>query len=701
MAGAVTAGAVLAVRSWRKSPSQAAQAISPTSSPLTAITSLPGAPYALLSIPDFARFQREFAATEMGALLHDPELRAKARAAADAFAHTPQVASLAVVAAALDDLAELGIESVTGGVFPLAGDAERSIGIAIALHGDDAQRILAWLDSQLAARSPRADGDVVCFDASLCRQLRGDVVFLGSSRAALDLADAILAAVERERVVSAVRRLEPSAGAVTGFVDIQALVKAAKTRLEADPEQARMLDRVGADAFDYLVYSQGTEGPLFRGSMILSYDEASAGLLGTLLQFPVRELTFDTKLPQHYDQAVFGHLDNPAATFERVLAGIRELMPVEAQQQIDQGLALASGLFGLDLKNDLFAALGGEIGVAYQVDTTAMPVSPVEVLESASGIVVVGVTDMPRLERLLARLEPLAAMQGMAITQESVAGGTIRTLPLPEANSRTPAIGLARDLLVIGTDRDEVRAVLAGTATTLSGDSVYRKRKEQFPDEESWRSYSRSLGINARNLLGSLLQSQRAARGHAHATQQSLSTIATAVEGHLSEHGIAPRAATISELATLLAPTPGEPLPQTDAWGEPIGYAASGKSYVLWSLGKDRTAERDWLSCLTGCDDEIRTTTGDDQDLVLARGQFIRWPEEAHEAPLATEATMPTAVSDLASALDARLAAWPPSMTVTRKIPGGIAYQALSPGDVSLSLLVGIASGTGPLASLH
>ncbi len=105
----------------------------------------------------------------------------------------------------------------------------------------------------------------------------------------------------------------------------------------------------------------------------------------------------------------------------------------------------------------------------------------------------------------------------------------------------------------------------------------------------------------------------------------TLRTLATAVDLHSRTHGGHPHLGAdpipATRLASLLTPTDGERLRFHDGWGRPLLYRSEGTGYRLWSHGKDGR-----FGGPSGTPSRGAVTSFED-DLVLANGSFLAWPE--------------------------------------------------------------------------
>jgi len=126
------------------------------------------------------------------------------------------------------------------------------------------------------------------------------------------------------------------------------------------------------------------------------------------------------------------------------------------------------------------------------------------------------------------------------------------------------------------------------------------------------------------NYLGALTRARQKR------TMSDIRTIASAWEARAAESqsyvsaGFSYPAAVITfdQLRTSLAPGYIPSLPQVDAWGSPLEFAAIGKDvYAIRSPGRDGIFE--------GTSYSADPTSSPDCDIVYANGSFVRFPASA------------------------------------------------------------------------
>ena len=111
-------------------------------------------------------------------------------------------------------------------------------------------------------------------------------------------------------------------------------------------------------------------------------------------------------------------------------------------------------------------------------------------------------------------------------------------------------------------------------------------------------------------------------RGKQKRSMADMRTIGTAVESYAVDNSKYPVAVTASALASVVSPVFIRTMPTTDGWSNQYSIASASNQYTITSLGRDNTSQ----GCLTGT-----FTTGFDQDLCFANGQFIQYPRGAQQ----------------------------------------------------------------------
>ncbi len=103
-------------------------------------------------------------------------------------------------------------------------------------------------------------------------------------------------------------------------------------------------------------------------------------------------------------------------------------------------------------------------------------------------------------------------------------------------------------------------------------------------------------------------------------TMMDLHTIGVALESYSNDHAFYPRVeeGPVEEIASFLVPTYVRPIPVRDGWSRPIAYWSDGVGYTLASWGADGVETAPWTA---------GPTHHVNADIVLARGQFVQWPE--------------------------------------------------------------------------
>lgn len=105
-------------------------------------------------------------------------------------------------------------------------------------------------------------------------------------------------------------------------------------------------------------------------------------------------------------------------------------------------------------------------------------------------------------------------------------------------------------------------------------------------------------------------------------TMADMRTIATAVDGYISDNNKVPAAATLEELRPLLVPKYAKELAEKDGWANDLSYAPLPQGYAIASGGADGDLDRAL--------DEYKMQQGTqhfDCDIVFAYGKFVQYPQ--------------------------------------------------------------------------
>ena len=668
-----------------------------------ALDELPGDSLAVSLIADFEDWRRSFERTEVGELLADPELKQKFEAA---IATTENRDGGEAVDKALELLAELdplGVKGIAASVYPLAVEGAEPFGVAMVISSDDPKRVVDWL----LAKSKEAGGeapeptrgetggvDFECRD-ELCVAVRDGSVLLAAPRAGIEhvLSGAAGRLSDSERVAAAMAATGAQPGGSFGFLEMRGGVETLRGKIGSEamaeldapgPELEKMFELLGTDGWDYMAYADATRDGLFEGRLVFHYDRARAGLLGVLLESPEGEPTVDRMLPSGSTAAGLGRLDDPAATYDKLLDEIRAMLDEPQRSQLDQQLQMTK-MLGFDLRDDLFATFGGEMGVAYTMDAAALlePDKVAEALDDIRFQMVVGVVDQPRLESLLARLDAF----GVVAATHEIGDGKLRELAVP-VEGMAPAVALADGWLVLGTHGDDVRGALDGSLRSLADDPRYREARDRLPKAGGWFSYQGTVSMKLEDVLAQLRDRMESSKGQQQATYESVSAAAGAIQAYVEATGQAPSGGVqVLHLREALVPAHTDDLAVDDGWGRPLHYARSGAGYVVWSHGADGEPDRDWSECASGCAELTAPVSRASDDIVAASGSFIRWPGDA-----GGEGEIPAEVVELVQAFDERLSGLSPSVAVVRSTDAGMRYDMLAPVPVMAFAGIGLAA---------
>jgi len=659
----------------------------------TTLRGLPGDSFAAGSIANLTRYADDFALTEIGRMMADPQVRRAIEEIVRTLNTDPAEATRLVTA--LQGLAEmrgLGVRSLAMAAFPIESETDDATGAGAIVACDDPRRLADWLDGKLGGAGVEGNQgglSYVCHD-SLCRAVRANTLLIGSPLAALlRVADDETGLAESTLVEQLVTESQAVPHGFFGFVDLQHVVAAVRAAAADEAEAGPFFEVAGLDALQLATYTHQPDGDGFMSRLDVRFDGASSGLLPVLLDFPVAPATVHEALPADMATASFGHLDDPANTFDRLLEEIRKVMPEEDRASVDQSLGFVSGLLGIDLRNDVFAAFQGELGIAY----TRPDVSdPQQMLNELRWLMILGLADSAPIDRLLDRLTPFAAMQGQAIKTETLGDGSLRRLATPMPGGMSPVIAVADGRLVAGSLEEDVRAVYDG-GPSLADDPRYQQAMRGMPEAASWWGFASRPTIGVRSTLELALNQKSDDPALQGATYRSLTEIASAVEAYRFASGDAPAGAAVPAILDDLVPQYAAELLGLDGWEQPLGYAARHDLYVIWSIGSDGEREQDWARCVDGCNDQAGTVTTTASDLVIANGEFIRWPAadgiEAEPAELAPE------LAQAAALLDARLAQLPPAAFVLRRHEHGLELLGRAPFDAGLTATIATVVGLG------
>ena len=106
-------------------------------------------------------------------------------------------------------------------------------------------------------------------------------------------------------------------------------------------------------------------------------------------------------------------------------------------------------------------------------------------------------------------------------------------------------------------------------------------------------------------------------RGKQKRSMADLRSIGTAVEAYAVDNSKYPVVTTATALSSIVSPIFIKTMPTVDGWSNQFSVASATTDYTLTSLGRDNASQ----GCVTGT-----FTTGFDQDLCFANGQFIQYP---------------------------------------------------------------------------
>ncbi len=107
-------------------------------------------------------------------------------------------------------------------------------------------------------------------------------------------------------------------------------------------------------------------------------------------------------------------------------------------------------------------------------------------------------------------------------------------------------------------------------------------------------------------------------RGKQKRSMADMRSIGTAVEAYAVDNNVYPVATTATGLQSIVAPIYIKSMPTIDGWSNTFAVAAATTQYTITSNGRDGLSQ----GCVTGT-----ITTGFDQDLCFANGQFIQYPQ--------------------------------------------------------------------------
>ena len=434
----------------RKKEELAADAAARTGMVVGALRGFPADAYGFGAIANLTEYGRKLGETALGKMIKDPEIHAKARAAAAVLGDSRALEDFDAALASAAEAANLGLRLLAFAVFPVpppgptpgspdaapAAAPATSTGFALVVACDDPAKVAAWLDAKLAAAaastlaatdapaapaaspagvasaspapsesaggalgptpelraedlprtpSPLAPseptpapaavhGEVagvpfVCREA-LCRAVRANTVVVASPLAALrrmlETSPGAPSPAEAARVRTALEATDATTDSLFVFADLARLVDAARPSAPPGSDAARATELLGLGSLDSFAFVQHPEGDVFRERARLAYDAGRSGLLGALLDVPPGEIAFDCFLPAAAPVVVAARLPNLPALFDRLLAETRKAAKPEEAAKIDQALAALRGQAGIDLRNDVLAAFGGEWGMALQ-----------------------------------------------------------------------------------------------------------------------------------------------------------------------------------------------------------------------------------------------------------------------------------------------------------------------------------------------
>ncbi len=114
-------------------------------------------------------------------------------------------------------------------------------------------------------------------------------------------------------------------------------------------------------------------------------------------------------------------------------------------------------------------------------------------------------------------------------------------------------------------------------------------------------------------------------RGRQKRSMADLRGLANGIEQYSIDHGRYPVVTDITALAGVVEPDYIKVVPRTDGWGMNFYVASDAERYTLGSCGKGATA---CSSISVTANGGTGGPTGDfSDDIVLALGSFIQWPE--------------------------------------------------------------------------
>jgi hypothetical protein len=199
-----------------------------------------------------------------------------------------------------------------------------------------------------------------------------------------------------------------------------------------------------------------------RDTWALTYSEPPRGLL-SLLDCTDGEMDFLACSPANTG-AYVGLRISPEAFVDKLLAVSAELFP-GSEEALAAGLARASAELGMDVRQELLAALGDEIGV-YLTAIGSGSVIP-------DGLLMFEIGDREQFDKLLARaLQESEANAGIrANPVKSMPEGTRGwTLEIPEAGGIVPAIAVTDDALFVSANvltlKKSIREIQGGLEST-------------------------------------------------------------------------------------------------------------------------------------------------------------------------------------------------------------------------------------------
>ena len=107
-------------------------------------------------------------------------------------------------------------------------------------------------------------------------------------------------------------------------------------------------------------------------------------------------------------------------------------------------------------------------------------------------------------------------------------------------------------------------------------------------------------------------------RGKQKRSMADMRSIGTAVESYAVDNNVYPVAVTAVALQGLVQPIYIKSMPTTDGWSNTFAVASAITQYTVTSFGRDGTSQ----GCVAST-----ITTGFDQDMCFANGQFIQYPQ--------------------------------------------------------------------------